>query len=185
MCTRDGGCGFRNVDFGVVKQHEQQCPKASSELAEQPTVLSGVMPTSRSVSHTAPGQSARLPSHAARINWVLQVRQVARLLRSSMRDVFVVWCGLCKTLPVCSRHHSDDEMSVVSASYLQKGPQHASVARDRRVRPPASGALAPRPPTRSSMMPSASTRTSPTSTQRLHALSVVTGCLATGIAVHK
>ena len=49
------------------------------------------------VGPAAAEEPTRQPDHAARMNWVLQTRLVARLLRLSTRSVFLVWRGLRRT----------------------------------------------------------------------------------------
>ena len=133
VCTREDNCGF-----DVVVWHEQQCPKAPSApaWADQSAVVYGAVPASSrcSVGHAAPGRPTRLPSHAARINWMLQILSMARPLRSSTHGVFLAWRGLLRASPVRSQHRLDDKLSVVSA-LSWRGGQRRKHRRRRGHRP--------------------------------------------------
>ena len=95
----------------------EQAPSADLQ-SEQGSSGCSTAPESAN-SSTAMGTlcaSAQQPDHAARIRVVLQARVIALLLRSLVRGVFRAWRGLVKSRPMHAQHHSDDELSVASAS---------------------------------------------------------------------
>ena len=102
MCTRDKGCCFADDDFAVVAQHERPCLRTPSGPAGQSTLRSGRVPASCFVGPAvAMIRPTRQADHAARIRWVLQVRQVARLLLlSAPRVVFGTECNRPGQVPL-------------------------------------------------------------------------------------